>query len=210
MKLTQPVLLQSFADEFGVQMSGENLPAKPRQILSKGNKKDVLGARAQTKYWSGVGKLRYTATWSRPDILNAVREVSRYLQAPTLVHYDAMIRIMDYCLSTASRGQRIAPVDRWDGSKEFKFTVSGTLDAAYNQCLSTRKSVSSNTTKVNGVPVITTSVMQDTRTLSVTEAELDSAVTNIQDMLFVRQIIKSMGLKVKLPMILRVDNLGVR
>jgi len=52
--------------------------------------------------------------------------------------------------------------------------------------------------------------MQDTMKLSVTEAELDSATTNVQDMLFVRQIIESMGLTVKLPMILRVDNQGVR
>jgi hypothetical protein len=44
----------------------------------------------------------------------------------------------------------------------------------------------------------------------VTEAELDSTVTNVQDMLFVRQIIKSMGLKVKILMILNVDNQGVR
>jgi hypothetical protein len=51
MKLTQPVLLQSFADEFGVKVSGENLPAKPGQILSKGEEKDVLGAaQAQKKY----------------------------------------------------------------------------------------------------------------------------------------------------------------
>jgi hypothetical protein len=210
MKLTQPVLLQSFTDEFGVKMSGVNLPAKPRQILSKGDEKDVLGVSAQTKYRSGVGKLCYTATWSRPDILNAVREVPRYLQAPTLEHYDAMLRIMDYCLSTASRGRMIVPVDRSDGTKEFEFVVSGASDAAYNQCPDTRKFVSGITTEVNGVPVITKSVMQDTRKLSVTEAELDSAVTNVQDMLFVRQIIESMGLKVKLPMILRVDNLGVR
>jgi hypothetical protein len=181
-------------------MSGVNLPAKPGQILSKGDEKDVLVVSAQTKYRSGVG----------PDILNAVREVSRYLQAPTLVHYDAMIRIMDYCLSTASHGRMIAPVDKWDGSKEFEFTVSGASDAAYNQCPDTRKCVSGNTTKVNGVPVITKSVMQDTQKLSVTEAELDSAVTNVQDMLFVQQILESMGLKVKLPMVLRVDNSGVR
>jgi hypothetical protein len=63
--------------EFGVKMSGENLPAKPGQILMKGEEKDVLSASEQSKYRSGVGKLRYLATWSRPDILNAVREVSR-------------------------------------------------------------------------------------------------------------------------------------
>jgi hypothetical protein len=136
------------------------------------------------------------------------RDICRHL--PTLEHYDAMLHIMDYCLSTASRGRKIAPVERWDGSKEFKFTVSGASDAAYNQCPDTRKCVSGNTTEVNGVPVITKSVMQDTRKLLVTKAELDSAVTNVQDMLFVRQILESMGLKVKLPMVLRVDNLGVR
>jgi hypothetical protein len=58
------------------------------------------------------------------------------------------------------------------------------------------------------MPVITKSVMQDMRKLSVTEAELDSAVTNVQDMLFVRQILESMGLKVKLPMVLLVENSG--
>jgi hypothetical protein len=124
-----------------VKSSSENLPAKPGQILSKGDEKDLLGLEEQKKYRSGVGKLRYLTTWSRPDILNAVREVSRYLQTPTQVHFDAMTRIMEFCLSTADRGRIIAPVDGWNGSKEFEFTVSGALDAAYNQCPDTRKSV---------------------------------------------------------------------
>jgi hypothetical protein len=42
------------------------------------------------------------------------------------------------------------------------------------------------------------------------KGKFNSATTNVQDMLFVRQIIESMGLKVKLPMVLRVDNQGVR
>jgi hypothetical protein len=52
--------------------------------------------------------------------------------------------------------------------------------------------------------------MQETMKLLVTEAELDSAVTNVQDMLFVKLIIESLGLKVKILMILSVDNQGVR
>jgi hypothetical protein len=163
----------------------------------------------QKKYWSGVGKLRYLTTWSRPDILNAVREVSRFLQAPTQVHYDAMIRIMDYCVSTPERGRKISPTQSWNGTKEFEFVVSGTADAAYNQCPDSRKSVSGNTTEVNGVPVITRSFMQDTRKLSVTEAELDSLVSNVQDMLFSRQILVSVGLRVALPMEATSDNMGV-
>ena len=42
--------------------------------------------------------------------------------------------------------------------------------------------------------------------LSVTEAELYASVQCAQDMLFVWKIIKSIGLKVKLPMILELDN----
>jgi hypothetical protein len=53
--------------------------------------------------------------------------------------------------------------------------------------LETRKSVSGNVTEVNGVPVLVKSVMQETMKLSVTEAELESATSNIQDMLFVRK-----------------------
>jgi hypothetical protein len=149
------------------------------------------------------------ATWSRPDILNAVREVSRHLKTPTQNHYNAMKTIMEYCISTAGRGRKIEPLQQWDGSTEFEFVVSSKSDSTYNQCPETRRSVSGNTMKVNGVLVITKSIMQETMKLSVTKAELDSAVTNVQDMLFVKLIIESLGLKVKIPMILSVSNQGV-
>jgi hypothetical protein len=211
MKLTQPVLLKSFIDEFDVKTSVEtSLPAKAGQVLVKGDEKDVMSDAMKTKYRSGVGKLRYLATWSRPDILNAVREVSRHLKTPTQIHYNAMKTIMEYCIATEGRGRKIAPLQKWDGTTEFEFVVSGKSDSTYNQCPETRRSVSGNTTEVNGVPVITKSIMQETMKLSVTEAELDSAVTNVQDMLFVKAIIESLGLKVKIPMILSVDNQGVR
>jgi Reverse transcriptase (RNA-dependent DNA polymerase) len=184
MKLTQPVLLKSFIDEFDVKTSVEtSLPAKAGQVLVKGKEKDVMSDAMKTKYCSGMGKLRYLATWSRPDILNAVREVSRHLKTPTQVHYNAMKTRMEYCIATAGRGRKIEPLQQWDGSTEFEFVVSSKSDSTYNQCPETRRSVLGNTTEVNGVPVITKSIMQETMKLLVTEAELDSAVTNVQDML---------------------------
>jgi hypothetical protein len=42
----------------------------------------------------------------------------------------------------------------------------------------------------------------------VTEAEINEAVLCVQDMLYAKTLIKSIGLKVKLPMILEVDNKG--
>ena len=44
--------------------------------------------------------------------------------------------------------------------------------------------------------------------LSITKAELYSATMCAQDMLFVMRIMNSMGLKVKLPMKLKINNSG--
>jgi hypothetical protein len=46
--------------------------------------------------------------------------------------------------------------------------------------------------------------------LSVTEAELFAAVMAVQDMLFIMRIIESMGLRVKKPMVLEIDNKGAK
>jgi hypothetical protein len=119
------------------------------------------------------------------DILNAVRDVLRHMQAPTKRNYEAMIRAMAFCITTPERGCVIEPDCKWDRTRELEFKVSGKSDSTYNQCLETRKSVSGNTTELNGVPIIVKSIMQETMRVSVTEVELDSATTNVQDMLFV-------------------------
>ena len=44
--------------------------------------------------------------------------------------------------------------------------------------------------------------------LSVTEAETVAGVQCVQDMLYVKRLLESMGLLVELPMILEIDNSG--
>jgi hypothetical protein len=46
--------------------------------------------------------------------------------------------------------------------------------------------------------------------LSVMEAELFAAVMTVQDMLFIMRIVESMGLRVKKPMVLEIDNKGAK
>ena len=52
------------------------------------------------------------------------------------------------------------------------------------------------------------SKMQQCVTLSLTEAEYVGASQTAQQMLFTQRILESLGLKVKMPMILEVDNMG--
>ena len=51
--------------------------------------------------------------------------------------------------------------------------------------------------------------MQTSVTLSVTEAEFVSGCQAVQDMLFAMRVLESIGLKVKKPMLLELDNKGV-
>lgn len=63
---------------------------------------------------------------------------------------------------------------------------------------------------LEGVPVTVKSGMQKSATPSVTEAEAMAAVHHcVQDtMLFILEVLKSIGMQVKLPMILWCDNKG--
>ena len=73
---------------------------------------------------------------------------------------------------------------------------------------SSRRSVNEGITYLEGAIVKQYSKMMPIVVLSTTEAELYSAVLTAQDMMFVYHVMLGMELKVKLPMILNVDNMG--
>ena len=147
--------------------------------------------------------------WSRPEIQNSVRELARHFQGAVEGHVKAMHRVMQYVISTPNRGLTLKPDRVWDGKdRNFEFIISGRSDSNFATCPDTRRSVSGWSVKFENCPIINKSVMQKVVALSVTEAELYASVQCAQDMLFVWRIIKSIGLKVKLPMILELDNKG--
>ena len=73
LQITQPVLMQSFVDEFALpEGSAAATPAEPGSVLMKAWAYEAVDAELQTMYQSGVGKLIHIMKWSRPDVLNAV------------------------------------------------------------------------------------------------------------------------------------------
>ena len=105
-------------------------------------------------------------------------------------------------------GLFLKPNARWDGDRNFEFTISGRSDSDYAKCPTTKRSVSGYSAYMNGAPYTRKSKMQEFITLSVTEAEAVSATACAQDMLFGMRLLESMGLKVKKPMFLEMDNKG--
>ena len=209
MKMTQPVLIRSFQDEFDLPGEQPPNPAKAGEMLEKGNPEEKVSARMHKCFRKGVGKLLHMMRWSRPEILNSVRECSRYVSSPVDAHIDRMHRIMDFVVSTKDKGWFLNPNVKWDGKdKNFEFVVSGLSDSDYNKDIETRHSVSGSSTFLCGAPVSARSRMQGCVSLSVTESEFIAGTDCVQDMLFVVRLLESMGLKVQKPMVLEMDNKG--
>ena len=109
--MTQPVLIKSFKDEFE-KLPNKNFvtPAIPNTVLQKTKiSPDNASLWKMPIYRKGVGKLLHLMRWSRPDILNATREVSRYMSEAIHAHFDALYRLMDYCVDTKNRGLVLKP-----------------------------------------------------------------------------------------------------
>ena len=187
-------------------------PASHGDIFVPGELSDQMSAEKQKVYRSGVGKLLYLSKWSRPDIQNITRELSRYFMTATLAHDKAMRRVMTFCLNTKNRALLIKPKGEWNGKldENYFFEISGVSDSDYAKDMQTRKSVSGYTTFLNGALVTAKSKMQECVTLLVSEAELVAVTNCIQDMLYIRNVLELMGLKVKVPMKVDLDNKGAK
>ena len=171
--MTQPVIIQSFEDEFELlnDVSKAKTPAKAGSILIKAEENGVVGKEEHTKYRAGVGKLMHIMQYSRLEIYNATRDCTRHLQGPSKVHIKAMSHIMSYCVRTKERGFIMKPNTTWDGNPNFEITIGGRSDSDYAANPDDQISITGCRVMVNGVPVSWRSSTQKHVTLSVTEAD---------------------------------------
>jgi hypothetical protein len=133
------------------------------------------------------------------------------MQGAMEAHMKAMHQTMKPCVGAPNRGMFLKPNATWDEDPDFEFVISGRSDSDHAKDLEKRRSVSGCSVILCGAPVSCASRMQGHDvTLSVTEAELAAATACSQDMLFAMRVLESIGLTVKKPMTLEVDNKGAK
>ena len=73
-------------------------------------------------YWRGTGKLLHMMRWSRPDMYNLVRDLSRHMSVTADAQVVAMYRVMACCVATPHQGWKLKPrreLNRVDKTIEF-------------------------------------------------------------------------------------------
>ena len=90
----QPHLLEKLEQKFGndvKHLQRYRTPGTPGQTMLRNTESKVDDEKHRI-YRSGVGMLLYLVKHSRPDIANAVRELTKALDAPSLAAYKEMLR----------------------------------------------------------------------------------------------------------------------
>jgi hypothetical protein len=80
-----------------------------------------------------VGKLLYLNT-TRPDISFATQQLSQFIHAPTVTHFNAACRVLRYLKNNPGQGILF--------SRDSELQLTGYSDADWAGCMDTRKSIS--------------------------------------------------------------------
>ena len=124
----------------------------------------------QSKYQSGVGMLNYLVKHTRPDLCNAVCELSKVLDKGTTQHLKDMYRTIKYVLDTKGKALHIEP-SKISQSPKKDWIIEVQVDSDYAGDKDTRRSVTGYAAYVNGVLIAPKSQSQETVSLSSCEAE---------------------------------------
>ena len=162
-------------------------PQFPGLILEPDTKMSADQIAAQLFYYRGVvGSLQYLVRGTRPDIANAVRELSRFLSCYNRTHWDAARRVLKYLKGTSTYGLLL------DGNTS-DVTYEVYTDARF-ACLPTeRKSVSGYVIKMAETSVSWCSSKQGGVSLSTAEAELIALSEGAKEGEWLRHHLNEMG-----------------
>jgi hypothetical protein len=203
-KLVQPDMIKKIEKEFGesVALSREiSIPMGPGSTVERPNQDEPRISDAEQKdFRSGVGMLLYLVKHSRPDISNAVRELSKVMDGATEEHVKLLHRVIKFVLDTRDRGVIVRP-NILDG-------VTAFVDSDFAGDKKNRKSITGYLIYVFGVPIAWKSKQQGGVTLSSSEAEYYAISEVAMELKFVKMILDFLNIDYGGRMKVKVDNIG--
>lgn len=154
------------------------------------------------KYQAVVGSLLYAAITTRIDLGHAVQQLSKYLSNPQQEHWVAAQRVLRY-LNGATNWKLC-----YKGTPGVNLVIESFTDANYAMDREDRKSVTGIVVKLNGDVVSWSSKKQKSPATSTTEAEYIAMSGGTKEVLWMRHLLKEIGLKVEHQSTIHCDNQG--
>ncbi|KAJ1042824.1 hypothetical protein NDA10_007173 [Ustilago hordei] len=171
----------------------------PMQSIPEGTL--VASTAQQKEYPVIVGKLLWVANSTRPNLSLTVGVLARHMCEPSQEHYQAAQRVLRYLEST----RQVGLVYRASESQE-PLVVHSDANWASDATIQ-RRSTSGSVALVYGNPVAWKSVTQKCVSLSAVEAEFIAATEATCEVLFLKQLLCSIGIATGTPMVYS-DNTG--
>ena len=147
-------------------------------------------------YQNIVGALLYLALNTRPDISYAVGVLARFNSYPTYRSCKAIIRLLLYLRHTQTRGIQF----RGD-----ELNLFGYSDADWAGDLDTRRSTTGYVIYAAGGPIAWQSKLQTTVAVSTMEAEYMAAFGAIQELIWLKGVLRELGILIVDPIKLNMD-----
>jgi hypothetical protein len=215
----QRKLLNNLKEQFSElveSLKDFEIPAPPQTIIKRPAKDDtLLLPDQQTKFGSGVGMLLYLVKHSRFDISNSVRELSKVADGATKEHWKLLLRNIKYVITTGYLALKLKP-----NANTFNFfmegtqtedkglTLGGTTDSEFGENLDCCISVFGYNIYFCEAIITWKSKAGQSVTLSLTKAEYVALSEITKEVMFVKQVLETMGIKLNLPILVKIDNVG--
>ncbi|KAI3780486.1 hypothetical protein L2E82_10467 [Cichorium intybus] len=136
-----------------------------------------------TLYRSLVGALQYL-TITRPDISYAVNQVSQFLQAPTVSHYQCVKRILRYVKGTLGFGLTF--------TRPHQTSILGYSDADWARCIETRRSTYGYSIFLGGNLVSWSAKKQPTVSRSSCESEYRAMANTAAEIVWITHLLREL------------------
>jgi hypothetical protein len=154
-------------------------PTLIRYVVERGVEEPIEEGK-QALFRPGVGSLLNLVKYSRQDIANCARELSKFMDRAGYNHWKVLLKTIRYCQVTKDHNIQIFTIE-----KEKRVKLEVYCDSDYAMDKETIRSVTGYVIFMDGSPI----------SLSTTEAEYVALSEATRELKFIHQVLMIMGFK---------------
>jgi len=140
---------------------------------------------------------------TRPDALQSILQCAKFSSNPGPEHWKAAIRVLKYLGTTRDQGLEYTSSGK---SAQDPWKLEVYVDADHGGDLDTRKSRMGYIILLNGNIVSFASRMESRVTISTTMAEYIALSEAMKELIWIKNVVQEMGLKITMPLMVYEDN----